>query len=74
MQGFLRVHPWLPEDIRSRSEVVTADSAKGMEADHVFIVFIPRPQHKDLGGISADEQSGIIAKDLVYLSICGTGK
>ena len=39
----------------SRVRCTTTDSAKGVEAAHVFLVFHPRPSNGDLGGIQRDK-------------------
>ena len=41
--------------VSPRVRCMTVDSAKGMEASHVYIVYVPRPEHFDLGGIQRDQ-------------------
>ena len=54
---FKAISGHLPPNIRDRTKISTIDSAKGLEANHVCLVFVPSHIEKgeyDLGGFQKD--------------------
>ena len=52
-----RIHAFLPMEVCDRITCSTVDSAKGLEAEHVRLVYVPRHcgnREYDLGGLQRD--------------------